>query len=75
MKHWGLTFSVILLIQKLGIFLQVETDEGFITTKGVQFLLDGSPFYANGFNANWLMYFATDPSQRDKVTDICFPRS
>lgn len=51
MKHWGLTFSAILLIQKQGIFLRVETDEGFITTKGVQFLLNGRPFYANGFNA------------------------
>lgn len=70
MKHWGLIFFVILLIQKQGIFLQVEADDGFVTIKGVQFLLNGSPFYANGFNAYWLMYFAADPSQRNKVTSV-----
>ncbi|CAA0843403.1 Mannan endo-1-4-beta-mannosidase 7 [Striga hermonthica] len=31
-------------------------------------MLNGSPFYANGFNAYWLMYVASDPSQRDKIT-------
>lgn len=29
---------------------------------------NGYPFYANGFNAYWLMYIASDPSQRSKVT-------
>jgi len=70
MRHWGLIFLVILLIQEQRIFLQVEADDGFIRTKGVQFLLNGSPFYANGFNGYWLMYFATDTSQRDKVTSV-----
>lgn len=32
-------------------------------------MLNGSPFYANGFNAYWLMYEASDPSQRFKVSD------
>lgn len=31
-------------------------------------MLNGSPFYANGFNAYWLMYEASDPSQRPKVS-------
>lgn len=31
-------------------------------------MLSGSPFYANGFNAYWLMLFASDPSQRSKVS-------
>ncbi|KAJ9186555.1 hypothetical protein P3X46_002112 [Hevea brasiliensis] len=70
MKHWGLVFLVVLLVQKQGIFLPVEADEGFITTKGVQFILNGSPFYTNGFNAYWLMYFATDPSTRNKVSSV-----
>lgn len=70
MKHWGLVFFVFLLVQKQGIFLPVEADDGFITTKGVQFMLNGSPFYANGFNAYWLMYFATDPSTRNKVSSV-----
>ncbi|KAJ4824565.1 Mannan endo-1,4-beta-mannosidase 7 [Turnera subulata] len=70
MKHWGLVFFLVLFIQRREIFLQVEADDGFITTKGVQLMLNGSPFYANGFNAYWLMYFAADPSQRNKVTSV-----
>ncbi|KAL1170296.1 hypothetical protein V6Z11_A05G203300 [Gossypium hirsutum] len=31
-------------------------------------MLRGSPFYANGFNAYWLMYMASDSSQRSKVS-------
>ncbi|GFP98404.1 mannan endo-1 4-beta-mannosidase 7 [Phtheirospermum japonicum] len=31
-------------------------------------MVNGSPFYANGFNAYWLMYVASDPSQRYKIT-------
>ncbi|KAL2497783.1 Mannan endo-1 [Abeliophyllum distichum] len=41
--------------------------DGFIRTRGIHFMLNGSPFYANGFNAYWLMYVASDPSQRHKV--------
>lgn len=31
-------------------------------------MLNESPFYANGFNAYWLMQIGSDPSQRDKVS-------
>ncbi|KAK6131220.1 hypothetical protein DH2020_035034 [Rehmannia glutinosa] len=31
-------------------------------------MLNGTPFYANGFNAYWLMYVASDPSQRNKIS-------
>lgn len=31
-------------------------------------MLNGSPYYANGFNAYWLMILASDPSQRSKVS-------
>ncbi|CAM8902286.1 unnamed protein product [Rhodiola kirilowii] len=49
---------------------QVESaaGDGFIRTRGVHFMLNGDPYYANGFNAYWLMYMASDPSQRYKVT-------
>ena len=50
--------------------LEVEaaSSDGFVSRKGVQFILNGEPFYANGFNAYWLMYEATDPNTRYKVT-------
>uniref|UniRef100_A0A2P2JED0 Mannan endo-1,4-beta-mannosidase n=1 Tax=Rhizophora mucronata TaxID=61149 RepID=A0A2P2JED0_RHIMU len=70
---WGLFFFMLLLIQKQGIFFLVKADHGnngFITTQGVHLMLNGSPFYSNGFNAYWLMYFAADPSQRDKITSV-----
>ncbi|XP_075491501.1 mannan endo-1,4-beta-mannosidase 7 [Primulina tabacum] len=46
----------------------VVNGDMFIRSKGIQFMLNGSPFYANGFNAYWLMYMASDPSQRPKVS-------
>lgn len=42
---------------------------GFVTTRGTQFMSNGSPFYAHGFNGYWLMYVAADPSQSYKVSD------
>ncbi|XP_047320192.1 mannan endo-1,4-beta-mannosidase 7-like [Impatiens glandulifera] len=63
-----LLFSIILIINQI----RAETDKNksnkFIRAKGVQFILNGKPFYANGFNAYWLMYIGTDPSERYKVT-------
>ncbi|KAK4274789.1 hypothetical protein QN277_017965 [Acacia crassicarpa] len=48
--------------------ISVEADDGFVKARGVQLMLNGSPFYANGFNAYWLMYVASDPSQRNRVS-------
>ncbi|KAJ1384901.1 Glycoside hydrolase, family 5 [Sesbania bispinosa] len=50
------------------LLLQVEAGDGFVEVRGVQLMLNGSPYYANGFNAYWLMYIASDPSQRNKVS-------
>ncbi|VFQ93437.1 unnamed protein product [Cuscuta campestris] len=46
-----------------------QGNEGFIRASGVHFSVEGYPFYANGFNAYWLMYVASDPSQRHKVSE------
>lgn len=43
---------------------------GFVRTKGPNFVLNGSPFLFNGFNAYWMMNVATDPSERMKVTQV-----
>ncbi|TMW94224.1 mannan endo-1,4-beta-mannosidase 7-like [Solanum lycopersicum] len=45
-------------------------NDDFIKTKGVHFMLNDSPFYANGFNAYWLMLIGSDPSQRHKVSSV-----
>ncbi|KAL7223901.1 hypothetical protein ACSBR1_025377 [Camellia fascicularis] len=68
MKHWALAFFIALLIQKQWHHVQVEAGDNFIRTRGVHFMLNGNPYYANGFNAYWLMYVASDPSQRNKVS-------
>jgi mannan endo-1,4-beta-mannosidase len=41
---------------------------GFVRAQGTRFVLNGNPYYANGFNAYWLMTMAADPAQRGKVT-------
>ncbi|XP_017969627.1 PREDICTED: mannan endo-1,4-beta-mannosidase 4 isoform X2 [Theobroma cacao] len=41
----------------------------FVQTRGTNFVMNGKPFYLNGFNAYWMMMFASDPSTRIKVTD------
>ena len=69
MKHFALVLFLALLLQQKHVNVQVEAaGNGFITTRGVHFMLNGSPYYANGFNAYWLMYVASDPSQRPKVS-------
>ncbi|XP_050136124.1 putative mannan endo-1,4-beta-mannosidase 9 [Malus sylvestris] len=36
-------------------------------TQGTRFVMNGKPFYINGFNAYWMMYMASDPSTRAKT--------
>ncbi|XP_031107939.1 mannan endo-1,4-beta-mannosidase 7 [Ipomoea triloba] len=71
MRHFGLSlFLALLLLVHQNCFVYPATaSDGFIRTKGIHFLLNGYPFYANGFNAYWLMYMASDPSQRSKVSE------
>lgn len=48
--------------------VEAEASDGFVRTKGRHFELNGNPFYANGFNAYWLMMLAANPSLKDKVS-------
>uniref|UniRef100_A0A803L3J4 mannan endo-1,4-beta-mannosidase n=1 Tax=Chenopodium quinoa TaxID=63459 RepID=A0A803L3J4_CHEQI len=41
-----------------------------VERKGSQFIVNGKPFYFNGFNTYWLMVFASDQSTRGKVTEV-----
>ncbi|KAF2302330.1 hypothetical protein GH714_034121 [Hevea brasiliensis] len=68
MKHFLLVILLAILIHQGCFHIDVEAGNGFIRTRGVHFFLNGNPYYANGFNAYWLMYVASDPSQRSKVS-------
>ena len=61
-------FLAILIQQQSFNSLFVEAGDGFIRTRGAHFVLNGNLYYSNGFNAYWLMYVASDPSQRSKVS-------
>ncbi|KAK7278095.1 hypothetical protein RJT34_23120 [Clitoria ternatea] len=43
-------------------------DSGFVQRNGKHFILEGKPYYMNGFNAYWLMLMASDPSTISNVT-------
>lgn len=69
-KLLGLIIFAAIVIQQSHCELRADalSSGGFVRTKGVQFSLNGYPYYANGFNAYWLMYEASDPSQRSKIS-------
>ena len=50
------------------ICLQVGHAAEFVKVNGIHFTVNGSPFFANGFNAYWLMTVAADPAGRSKVS-------
>ncbi|KAJ7953035.1 Mannan endo-1,4-beta-mannosidase-like protein [Quillaja saponaria] len=68
MKHLALALLLATLIHQQCSNVFVKAGDGFIRTRRVHFMLNGSPYYANGFNAYWLMYVAADPSERFKVS-------
>lgn len=41
-----------------------------VQREGKQFVVDGQPFYVNGFNTYWLMVYAVDESTRGKVSEV-----
>lgn len=43
---------------------------GFVEVRGIQFVLNGSPFLFNGFNSYWMMNVATEPADRSKVSSV-----
>lgn len=64
-QHLAVIIVFFLLLQQKWL---LANGDAFIRSRGIHFMLNGSPFYANGFNAYWLMYQASDPSQRPKVS-------
>ncbi|XP_078179166.1 glycosyl hydrolase superfamily protein [Carex rostrata] len=41
-----------------------------VRRNGNQFVVNGRPFYVNGFNSYWLMVLAVDTSTRQQVSDV-----
>lgn len=75
MNYLKLFLTILLAIQQCNFFLKCEaygrrSGDGFVKVRGTRFVLNGSPYYANGFNAYWLMYMASDPSQRYLVSNV-----
>lgn len=50
------------------LIIAYSSEASFVKTRGTKFTKNERPFYFNGFNAYWLMYMASDPSTRYKVT-------
>ncbi|RVW62608.1 Mannan endo-1,4-beta-mannosidase 5 [Vitis vinifera] len=66
-----ISFSVLSLLIALACEARVLLQSsGFVQTRNTQFILNGSPFFFNGFNSYWMMNVAADPSQRSKVSDV-----
>ncbi|KAL1823369.1 hypothetical protein ACET3Z_010147 [Daucus carota] len=70
MRNWCLLWLVFLLLDQHGKIVQVSAGNELIESMGVHFMLNGSFYYANGFNAYWLMVVASDPSQRCKISSV-----
>nr|XP_029143581.1 mannan endo-1,4-beta-mannosidase 7-like isoform X2 [Arachis hypogaea]XP_029149921.1 mannan endo-1,4-beta-mannosidase 7-like isoform X2 [Arachis hypogaea] len=70
MKHrlFFMPFSIIVCIMMILIVEADNNNDGFVKARGIQLVLNGNPYYANGFNAYWLMFEASEPSQRNKVS-------
>ncbi|XP_052188535.1 mannan endo-1,4-beta-mannosidase 1-like isoform X1 [Diospyros lotus] len=65
------SIAIVLLIGLVCEARLIPTNNGgFIGTKGTDFVLNGSPFYFNGFNAYWMMHVAAQSSERSKVTQV-----
>ncbi|EEF47126.1 mannan endo-1,4-beta-mannosidase 4 [Ricinus communis] len=70
----NLRLVAILLIFRLHVKCMAQSQTGsnnngiFAKTNGTHFVMNNKSLYLNGFNAYWMMYMASDPSTREKVT-------
>ncbi|EPS69785.1 endo-beta-mannanase [Genlisea aurea] len=67
MTRWA-PFVILVFIVEQAKFAAAAARGAFVAVEGLSFVLDGIPFYANGFNAYWLMIVASDPAQRYRVS-------
>ncbi|EFH61078.1 hypothetical protein ARALYDRAFT_478424 [Arabidopsis lyrata subsp. lyrata] len=70
MKYLCFIVSLAIVTAQSYVGVEAASSNGFVSRNGVQFILNGKPFYANGFNAYWLAYEATDPATRFMITNV-----
>ncbi|KAJ8484377.1 hypothetical protein OPV22_016862 [Ensete ventricosum] len=68
MKKTKKILCSVLLIVLLVFHGSAYSPSSFAKTRGTRFVIDGRPFYSDGFNSYWLMYMAADPVEREKVS-------
>ncbi|ONK66822.1 uncharacterized protein A4U43_C06F12370 [Asparagus officinalis] len=61
---------IYLNINNLTFSSSVEPKISFVERNGTTFMLDGRPFYVNGWNSYWLMDQAVDEKSRGRVTEM-----
>ncbi|KAL3845718.1 hypothetical protein ACJIZ3_003121 [Penstemon smallii] len=66
----SLVFGVLFFFAIGACEARVPREVAFVRTRGSHFVLHGSPFLFNGFNAYWMMNVASDPNERHKVSDV-----
>ncbi|CAA2986783.1 mannan endo-1,4-beta-mannosidase 2-like [Olea europaea var. sylvestris] len=50
--------------------LHGRTNFSFVKRNGTQFIVDGRPFYFNGWNSYWMMDHAVDESRRPRIREM-----
>ncbi|WOL01061.1 mannan endo-1,4-beta-mannosidase 5-like [Canna indica] len=70
-KFASTLYFILVALTLLSIFVPgCRSTNTFVGRRGTQFVLDGSPFLFNGFNAYWMMHVAAEPAQRGKVSVV-----
>lgn len=77
---WRFRFGILFMICG-GLVVAIKGDEGavikqihshheLVGIEGKNFVLNGEPFYVNGWNSYWLMSQAVEKETRDRVVSI-----
>lgn len=68
----GLASCVVFIYMSFGdlAFQLVETKMGFVGREGVHFVVDGKPFYVNGWNSYWLMVQSVEETSRPRMNSM-----
>ncbi|KDP28371.1 hypothetical protein JCGZ_14142 [Jatropha curcas] len=67
-SFYSVTFLIVILVFFQTFQVHGNSQTNFAKTTGTHFTINNKPLYLNGFNAYWMMYMASDPSTRAKVT-------